>query len=339
MFSLRSPRRRLPGSSIPPASSSSHPINDIYETDEHFAAQSSSNRPFESVSSAGGWSFSASTLIDGAGAPSWASRAASPPTRRSYRHSTPVHHAFSCEIPEDPLRAAIGLENVLEHPLSRPQDTSVESAEAHSLLDFSRCQVGSIKPHKSALSALVTSPSVPNPFTGVAPVTGGPLNIKVYFPRAKQPSGHLLDLSLPGDATIEEAIALALWKYWEKHWLPKLDPSRTRDTDPASWIMLVPGKDGVINKRIAQHKIVHFKFDKYAIVRAPRNLAEKKKVEKQVSEFRLAPPPPTLDNKRHPRARSLPSMPASKPPISFAIVSSTLSRCPEETINDEHPEL
>jgi hypothetical protein len=93
---------------------------------------------------------------------------------------------------------------------------------------------------------------LPNPFAAVAPITGGPLNIKIYFPRAEQPSGQLLELALPRKATIEDAIALALWTYWERHWLPELNVSRPRDIDVTSWIMLVPGKDGVVNKRIAQ---------------------------------------------------------------------------------------
>lgn len=177
---------------------------------------------------------------------------ASAPTRPSHRYSTPGRVNFSFEVPEDPLRAAIGLESVLERPLSRPEEPDGENMIAYSLLDFSRCQVGSIKPHTSALSAMVTSRHLPNPFAAVAPITGGPLNIKIYFPRAEQPSGQLLELALPRKATIEDAIALALWTYWERHWLPELNVSRPRDIDVTSWIMLVPGKDGVVNKRIAQ---------------------------------------------------------------------------------------
>lgn len=203
------------------------------------------DNPFESISS-GGWSFSNSTLIDGwSVVPSWPSRVPTAP--RSYRHSTPVHFPF--EIPENPLRAAAGLETVVEHPLD---GTSGEAMMPCSLLDFSRRQVPSIKPRTSALSALVTAQYSSNPFAGVAPASGGPSHIKVYFPHAKQPSGQLLELALPAIATVEDAIALALWTYYEKLWLPKLDESSPRDTDIASWIMLVPGKNGVVNKRIAQ---------------------------------------------------------------------------------------
>ncbi|KAF7365556.1 CRIM domain-containing protein [Mycena venus] len=273
MFSLRPPRKPVPASSVPRTNSSSYLE---LEDDDQSNAQSGSydNGPFESISS-GGWSFSATTLIDGLSARP--SRVASASTRRSLRHSTPVH--FSFEVPEDPLRAAIGLETVLEHPVSQPEENEV----AHSLLNFSRCHVGSIKPRRSVLSAMVASQRLPNPFTGAAPVEGGPLNIKVYFPRAEQPSGKLLELALPATATVEDAIALALWTYWEKLWLPKLDASRARDTDIASWIMLVPGEDGKVNRRIAQNKISRFKFDQYAIVRLPHSLSEKQRIEKQIN--------------------------------------------------------
>ncbi|KAJ7037723.1 hypothetical protein C8F04DRAFT_395354 [Mycena alexandri] len=286
------------------------------------------------LSNSGGWSISASTLVDeSTAAPFSASRRRS----SSYRHSTPM---FSFDVPEDPLHAAIGLESVLEHPLARPEDTASDGVVAHSLLDFSRRQVSSIRPHSSALSAMVTS-HLPNPFSSVAPLAGGPTNIKVYFPRATQPSGQLLALTLPATATVEDAIALGLWMYWEKHWLPRLDASNARDTSIDSWIMLVPGKDAVVNKRIAQSsrrftlsltqlttilsgKIASFHFDNFAIVRSPRNSLEsmfistmshgnsktqtvEHQVQKQISRFKLsAQPPATSSNNRHLRHRSVP---------------------------------
>ncbi|KAJ7676061.1 hypothetical protein DFH06DRAFT_673845 [Mycena polygramma] len=303
MFSFMPPRKvapALPRSNMPLSSPSAHHIEDVYQSDAPGSGDSrtSDNGPLGLVPDRSSpWSLSDSTLVDGA---------ASAPARRFYRHSTPVHRAFSCEIPEDPLRAAVGLESVLEHPVSRP-----EVEIAHSILDFSRCQVGSIRPHRSALSAMVNSPDVPNPFAGAAAaVTGGSLNIKVYFPRAEQPAGQLLDLALSASATVEDVIALALWTYWEKHWLPELNPSRARDIDVASWILLVPGKDGVVNKRIAQSKIRNFKFDSYAVVRSPKNVSEKQKIEKQVTRFKALSPPVVALNKRHNRVYSLPVLEA-----------------------------
>lgn len=174
--------------------------------------------------------------------------------------SAPVHHGFSFEVPEDPLRAALDLGSVLEQPTWRPEDAGGENMIAHSLLDFSRRPVSSIQTHKSALSAMA-SQRMPNPFAVVASmaeVGGGSLAIAVCFPHAKQPTGQLLDLQLPGNATVEDAIALALWTYWDKHWLPELNASKARDTDISSWIMLVPGKDGLVNKRIAQSSFLFF---------------------------------------------------------------------------------
>ncbi|KAJ7727385.1 hypothetical protein B0H16DRAFT_258020 [Mycena metata] len=262
-----------------------------------------------------GWSISASTLAD-----EFSSTPFSAPRRRSasYRHSTPT---FSFDVPEDPLHAAIGLESVLEHPPGRREDTASDGVVAHSLLDFSRRQVSSIRPHSSALSAMVTS-HLPNPFSSVAPLAGGPTKIKVYFPRATQPSGQLLELALPANAKVEDAIALGLWTYWGKHWLPRLDASNARDTSIDSWIMLVPGKDGVVNKRIAQSKIASFQFENFAIVRSPRNSSEMHQVQKQISRFKLSTPPPaTSSNNRHLRHRSVPifkSQPRT-PDVAFSL--------------------
>ncbi|KAJ6480092.1 hypothetical protein DFH09DRAFT_427446 [Mycena vulgaris] len=244
------------------------------------------------------------------------SRAASvPATRMSHRHSGPFFHDFSLELPENPLRAALGLESVLEEPISESRLESGDSGcmVAHSLLDFSRRQVGSIKPHKSALSTVVTSLQIPNPFAAEAQWeaigSSSSLTIQVYFPHTENPTGQLLALSLPANSTVEDAIALALWTYWERRWLPALDASKARDTNIASWIMLVPGKNGAVNKRIAQSKMGHFNFDKYAIVRSPRNLHEKQKVQMQISSFERVPPPPVTvpeKSKRHIRHHSLP---------------------------------
>ncbi|KAJ6451629.1 hypothetical protein C8R45DRAFT_1041907 [Mycena sanguinolenta] len=274
--------------------------------------------------SSGGWSNFSSTLTDSGWSvvPSPTSRSVTAVPRRSYRHSAPV--SFSFDVPEDPLRAAVGLETVLEHPNSR-NGTGNDSTVAYSLLDFSRRQVPSIERRSSALSAMVTSHHLSNPFASVAPLGGGPSNIEIYFPHAEQPYGEFLELSLPATATVEDAIALALWTYWDKFWLPKLSEASRKDTDISSWIMLVPGKDGVVNKRIAQTKIANFNFDKYAIVRSPRNKYDKQEIENQISKFRhhaVRSLRRTFDNKGHARHHSLPVLqPGSKrrdAPVSFS---------------------
>ncbi|KAJ7163015.1 hypothetical protein C8R46DRAFT_333069 [Mycena filopes] len=257
--------------------------------------------PSDSISglSEGEWSPSASTFVDEtrttSSAPTGTQR------RRSYRHSTP---AFSFDIPEDPLHA-VESESValVGRPPRHEESTANDGVLAYSQLDFSRRQVSSIRPRSSTLS-----PRLTNPFTFVAPGRDARIKIKVYFPRAVQPTGQLLELPLPATATVEDAIALGLWTYWEKHWLPGLDASNPRDTAVDSWIMLVPGKDGVINRRIAQNKIASFQFDTFAIVRSPQNMSEKRQIEKQIARFKLSPPTPatTSSNNRHLRHRSLP---------------------------------
>ncbi|KAJ7465153.1 hypothetical protein FB451DRAFT_1262810 [Mycena latifolia] len=175
---------------------------------------------------------------------------------------------------------------------------------------------------------MVTSQHIPNPFAAAAPtaeVIGSPSSrtIEVYFPHAAQPKGQMLALRLAANATVEDAIALALWTYWEKRWLPELNASKPRDTNIASWIMLVPGKDGAVNRRIAQNKMSRFNFDNYAIVRAPRNLSEKHKIQMQVANFiRDSPSPATTPERHHTRPHSLPLFKSGSEgrdaPISFS---------------------
>jgi hypothetical protein len=182
---------------------------------------------------------------------------------------------------------------MFEDPTPPVHGSGANATIAHSLLDFSRRQVASIKPHHSALSAMATARS-PNPFGAAAAAaqagpSSGTLTIQVYFPHVVQPCGQCLDLTVHSNARVEDVVGLALWTYWEKRWLPEIDAANERDTNVETWIMLVPNKEGVVKKRIAQSmlrcfvlitnsqvpdKMSKFNFDKYAIVRAPRSISE-----------------------------------------------------------------
>ncbi|KAJ7166295.1 hypothetical protein C8R43DRAFT_189908 [Mycena crocata] len=302
MFSLKPPRKRAPISSIQPVTGS-FKSNLKEDAEDRGGGQSD----FDSISDASSdWTFASGSVP---AKPARRHAHSAPAPRRPHRNTIiPTYSPFHLDLPEDPLRAPLcmGSVPVLENPLSQREGLGSKDAMPCSLLDFSRHQVGSIKPRKSTLSARVAW-HMANPFSAVVPTesTANSLNIVVYFPHAAEPSGELLDLILPANATVEDAIALALWTYWDKHWLPELDPGKVRDTSVDSWIMLVPGKDGVVNRRIAQNKLRRFNFDKYAVLRSPRNKSEMREVETQIANFR--PVYSLQTDKRHIRWRSLPT--------------------------------
>ncbi|KAJ7205985.1 hypothetical protein GGX14DRAFT_397264 [Mycena pura] len=302
MFSVKPPRRAtVPAPNVSQAGSSSSDRSDnfIQFNEDDFSYRRSA---IARSSYGGGWSPSCTTLKDGS--PRY-SRSAS--ARQSLQ--TSVAPAFACEVPEDPLRAAMSLESVID-PSHLAVGTGSEGV-AYSLLSFSRREVRAIQPHASALTAAMAQR--PNPFdAAVAGVGEGPLQVRVCFPHAAQPAEQLLALALPASATVEDAIARALWTYWERGWLPALDLDEARDTDLSEWVMLVRGTDGVMNKRIARTKMEHYDFDVYAIVRKPKTNTEKRKIQMQIANFRLLSPPPASlqqqNDKRHNRQCSLPTL-------------------------------
>ncbi|KAJ7644459.1 hypothetical protein FB45DRAFT_897977 [Roridomyces roridus] len=232
------------------------------------------------------------------------------PRRRSHRRFESMRQAFSCDVPEDPLRTAMALGSALVPSNSYARSFGSEGNEpvARSLLDFSHQPVGSIHTHRSTSFCDNNHPKThrPKSILRLVPSTeGDKIRVTTYFPHAEQPFGQFLVLSLPINATVENAIALALWTYWEKCWLPALDASNPRDIDIDSWIVLVPGSDGKVNKRIGQAKIKRFSADKYAIVRSPRTYNEKRQIEKQVANWGL-PPRQAEPQKRHHLRHSLP---------------------------------
>jgi hypothetical protein len=124
--------------------------------------------------------------------------------------------------------------------------------------------------------------------------------VLVYFPRARQPVGKAMDLSVRKDATMEEVIGFALWSYWEEGWLPKLDEGLNGEDDPkwaiklsaVGWIMRIAEDDGEVDDEFPRMlilgfnvensetrftapdrtgKISKFNFDAYAVLEASSN--------------------------------------------------------------------
>ncbi|CAK5269859.1 unnamed protein product, partial [Mycena citricolor] len=244
-----------------------------------------------------------------------------PSPNQTQNHLPPVR--FVCDVPENPLYAAIAHETVLEQPRS-PDGMAHEVA--HSALDFTHRRIESAaRPHSSALTPMFASSSpCANPFPRPPkPPPTDSLPVSVYFPHTAQPSNQIMCLSVELTATVEDVISAALWTYCRKRWLPKLDPGKDQDVDVGSWIVLVPGKDGAVNKRIAKgvcvglaNKICKFRFAAYAIVRAPRDYADKKEIELQLARFRAVMPASD---------RRSPVPPFSRPPVTTQVMDHPLS--------------
>jgi hypothetical protein len=124
-----------------------------------------------------------------------------------------------------------------------------------------RRKVPPLKPLTSSLSALLASSgSSSNPFAEMYATISGrgesaATNVQIYFPHARQPQGKAMDLNVRRDATVEEVIGFALWSYWEKGWLPKLDEGLAGEDDPkratrlsaVGWILRIAEDDGEVD--------------------------------------------------------------------------------------------
>ncbi|KAF8189367.1 stress-activated map kinase interacting protein 1-domain-containing protein [Pholiota molesta] len=126
---------------------------------------------------------------------------------------------------------------------------------------FVRRKVPPLRPLTSSLSALLASSgSSSNPFAEMYATISGrgesaATNVQIYFPHARQPHGKAMDLNVRRDATVEEVIGFALWSYWEKGWLPKLDEGLAGEDDPkratrlsaVGWILRIAEDDGEVD--------------------------------------------------------------------------------------------
>ncbi|KIL62235.1 hypothetical protein M378DRAFT_179750 [Amanita muscaria Koide BX008] len=162
------------------------------------------------------------------------------------------------------------------HPLSSNPSTE---------LTFARKKVGNLKPVKSSLSAIMASLGSSNPFAEMYAAVSGKsevasINVQVYFPRATELSGTPMDLNVRKDATVEEVIGFALWTYWEKKWLPRLDEGLSDENDSkweekmsaVRWVLRIAEMDGEVDDDFPPPdrtgKIARFNSEAYAIIEA-----------------------------------------------------------------------
>jgi hypothetical protein len=153
-------------------------------------------------------------------------------------------------------------------------------------LTFPRKKVPPIRPAISALTAMLAkTSSSTNPFeeyyaaiTGRA--EGESKSVAVYFPKATKPMGQVMELKVRKDATVEEVLGHALYKYWEEGWLPKIDEGLQGEEDlkwgtvcsAIGWILRIAEDDGEVDEDFPPPdrtgKISKFNFDAYAVLEA-----------------------------------------------------------------------
>lgn len=166
-------------------------------------------------------------------------------------------------------------------------------------ITFPRRKVPPIKPVKSALTAMLASTSSSsNPFTEFYAAISGraeteSTSVSVFFPRAKQPSGQVMELNVRKDASVEEVLGYALWNYWEDGWLPKLDEGLKGEDDPrwatvlsaVGWVLRIAEEDGEVDEDFPrepvpslpiytsdnslQHPIVQVEYPSSTLMRTP----------------------------------------------------------------------
>ena len=159
------------------------------------------------------------------------------------------------------------------------------SGPKHDELTFPRKKVPPIRPVKSALTAMLAkTSSSTNPFeeyyAAISGRAGGESKaVAVYFPGATKPRGQVMELNVRKDATFEEVLGHALYRYWEKGWLPKLDEGLEGEDDPkwsticsaVGWILRI-AEDGEVDEDFPPPdrtgKISKFNFDAYAVLEA-----------------------------------------------------------------------
>jgi hypothetical protein len=145
--------------------------------------------------------------------------------------------------------------HVHKKPEVRPRGSSLNVSTAE--ITFSRQKVPPARAQMSALTAVLASSGYStNPYGELYAAISGraetaSMNVQVFFPHARQPSGRTMDLNVRKDSTMEEVIGFALWTYWEEGWLPKLEDSHSEDDGTRSalgWIMRIAESDGEVDE-------------------------------------------------------------------------------------------
>ncbi|KIK93169.1 hypothetical protein PAXRUDRAFT_829224 [Paxillus rubicundulus Ve08.2h10] len=163
-------------------------------------------------------------------------------------------------------------------------------------ITFTRRNVTPVRPQVSALSAVLASTGgSANPFSELYGAISGrgesaSMDVKVFFPHARQPTGKAMILNVRRDATVEEVIGFSLWSFWEEGWLPKLNEG-VDESDPKlcgmGWIMRIAEDDGEVDEDFPPPdragKISKFNFDAFAVLAAtPLQIQQNEQLESKI---------------------------------------------------------
>ncbi|KAH7882448.1 stress-activated map kinase interacting protein 1-domain-containing protein [Phlebopus sp. FC_14] len=178
-------------------------------------------------------------------------------------------------------------------------------------MTFTRRAVTPPRPQASALTAmLASSGSSSNPFTELYGAISGrgeaaAMDVRVFFPHARQPRGDVVILNVRKDATVEEVIGFALWTYWEEGWLPKLNEDVSEDDPKLSavgWVLRIAEDDGEVDEDFPPPdrtgRISKFNFDAFAILAAtPTQIQQNEQLESKIQRrpSRIMAAPKKLD--------------------------------------------
>lgn len=204
-------------------------------------------------------------------------------TRLSPVHESHTNEERSTEVTPDRVAGSPGIDSYFEMVTPPPPDpkrmdgqkapgqlkiplastsTQIISPAGNSL--FARRPVPAARSGKSALTAMLANEdddTSENPFTELYSAISGrsepeSMNVRVFFPHAREPAGQTMKLNVRKDASMEEVLGFALWTYWEDGWLPKIDEGLTDEEDPEwqkcctaiGWIMRIAEDDGEVDE-------------------------------------------------------------------------------------------
>lgn len=208
--------------------------------------------------------------------------------RNSTSSTTGSHHAHHSEHPHKHSTGGSTGEPSASGSRHHHSPTAHHFSSGHKPdeLTFPRKKVPPIRPVKSALTAMLAkTSSSSNPFEEYYAAISGRAEgdskiVAVYFPKAVKPMGQVMELNVRKDATVEEVLGHALYKYWEESWLPKIDEGLEGEEDPKwitvcsaiGWILRIAEEDGEVDEDFPPPdrtgKISKFNFEAYAVLEA-----------------------------------------------------------------------
>ncbi|GAA5983638.1 hypothetical protein JCM5350_004895 [Sporobolomyces pararoseus] len=213
------------------------------------------------------------------------------------------------------------------------------------------------QPPKSALTALLTSPSSsslsnPNPFSTLYAACvsrsnspGEKITLTLFFPHCSKPGpSKPLKIGVKRDVTVEEVIGVGLWAYWEAQEKEEREPKLEVDEEKAEngeettkWNLRIVEDDGEVDEDFPAldriRSISAFSFTEFAIVKATDqqvqdNISKQSQLTRRPSRILSGPkrvasgPVPISSTLAPPSQQDLPSNDLALPPAAINANSS-----------------